>query len=238
MRRFYVLVGCFPKQWVRNNWLLLSQSMDRTFQLRKWDPDSEVYVLNHAEKSEQWGVFEKQRNLSGPINAGENHGPQWAPVRRSVTLQLCIRLSALPVPSRLGDPGAGTARAFSARRITDTLETELTRLRQGSESQPRSATFCSWIHYQIVKCFHWPITTSLQMSEFSLTYWGQSHDKLLPTCAEFHFVLIHGSLRDLLKSLFMDSTSWWFPEINEPGFQGMQMSSNLQPASRLPAKVS
>ena len=114
---------------------------------------------------------------------------------------------------------------------------ERDRLSQGNESQARSATFSSWIHDQTVKCFHWPITMSLPMSEFSLTYWGQSHDKLLPTCAEFHFALIHCSLRDFLKSQFMDSTSWWFPEINEPGFQGMQMSSNLKPASRLPAKV-
>lgn len=41
------------------------------------------------------------------------------------------------------------------------------------------------------KVFYCPITISLQMSEFPPISWGQSHDKLLPTYTEFHFVLIH-----------------------------------------------
>lgn len=159
-----------------------------------------------------------------------------------LTLYLSIpdlTLSALPVPSRAGDPGAGLP--FMKELLTDALQIprkQLHRLNRGNENQSYSITFRSQTRYQIIRCFHWPIPVSLQMSEFSLTSRGQNHEKLLPACTELHFVLIHCPRRDLLKSQFMDSTSWWFPEINEPGFQGMQMSSNLQPASRLPAKVS
>lgn len=56
--------------------------MDTTFQL--WEnqgPDTEVYILNHVEKSKLVGIFEKQRNLAGPISAVEKPGPRWAPVR-------------------------------------------------------------------------------------------------------------------------------------------------------------
>ena len=38
----------------------------------KQDPDTEVYILNHTEKSESVGIFEKQRNLTGPTSAVEN----------------------------------------------------------------------------------------------------------------------------------------------------------------------
>lgn len=42
----------------------------------KQDPDAEVNVLNHAEKSKLVGIFEKQRTLTGPISAVENHSPR------------------------------------------------------------------------------------------------------------------------------------------------------------------
>lgn len=48
----------------------------------KQDPDTEVYVLNHAEKSESVGIFEKQRNLTGPTSAVENLSEsQWVALR-------------------------------------------------------------------------------------------------------------------------------------------------------------
>lgn len=69
------------------------------------------------ESQKQWGFFEKQRNLSGPLSAGEHHCPRWALVRRSDTLQLCFSilnytLTTLPVPSRPGDPGAGVCISY------------------------------------------------------------------------------------------------------------------------------
>lgn len=98
------------------------------------------------------------------------------------------KLSALSIPSR---PGAQSPGASCTWRNADTQETVAEWIEPRKWEPTLASYICSWIQYQILKCFHCPITISLQMSEFPPISWGQSHDKLLPTYTEFHFVLIH-----------------------------------------------
>lgn len=72
MQRFYVLVGCFPKQGVRNNLTPVITARGQNIPtVRKQDPGAEAYILNHAEKSASVEIFEKQRILQGPLSAVE-----------------------------------------------------------------------------------------------------------------------------------------------------------------------
>lgn len=64
MQSFQVLVGCFPKQWVRKKWTIITAHGQNIPTLRKRDPDTEVCVLNHAVKSEAVGIFwEAEKSL-------------------------------------------------------------------------------------------------------------------------------------------------------------------------------
>lgn len=72
MQRFYVLVGCFPKQWVRNNWLPLSQSVYRMFQLWWNRTNTEVLRPKSCWKIQNQLGFLRSRNLTGPTKSSEN----------------------------------------------------------------------------------------------------------------------------------------------------------------------
>lgn len=88
---FMLLLGCFPKQWVRNNWLPLSQSVCRCLNCDETGlKHTEVYVLNHAEKSESVGIFEKQKSHWSHKCSRKPQREQWVALRDP---RLCLDIS-------------------------------------------------------------------------------------------------------------------------------------------------